>query len=51
MDDKRLIRLVALEAKEAQSEVKWWEDLEYGLEKFGWASEEAEKLAERSVRQ
>ena len=39
MEDKRVIRMVALEAWEDHGEVKWLEDLRCSLEKFGWSSE------------
>ena len=42
MDDKRLIRLAALEAQEPKSKVWWWVHFKCGLEKFGWTSEVAE---------
>lgn len=38
MEDKRMIKLVALEARESQSKVKWLEDLKCSLEKFGWTN-------------
>ena len=35
MEGKRIVRMVALEAWECQSKVKWVEDLRDSLEKFG----------------
>ena len=35
MDDKRLIRLVALKAQEAQSKVRLWGDFECGSKRLG----------------
>ena len=40
MEEKRIVRMVALEAWEYQSKVKWLEDLKDSLEKFGWSSGE-----------
>ena len=44
MDDKRMIRLVELEAREVWSKVKWVVDLKCSLETFGLTNEVVEKL-------
>ena len=44
MEEKRIVRMVALEVWESQSKVKWVEDLKDSLEKFGWSSGVVEKL-------
>ena len=44
MEETRIVRMVALEAWECQSKVKWVEDLKDSLEKFGWSSGVVEKL-------
>ena len=40
MEEKRIVRMVALEAWECQRKVKWVEELKDSLEKFGWSSGE-----------
>ena len=49
MEDKRVIKLVALEAQEAQGKVKWLEDLKCSWRKFGWTDEVGENLEGLSV--
>ena len=41
MEEKRIVRMVALEAWECQRMVKWVEELKDSLEKFWWSSGEA----------
>ena len=49
MEEKRIVRMVALEAWECQRKVKWVEELEDSLEKFGWSSGVVEKLESVSL--
>ena len=44
MEEKRIVRMVTLEAWECQSKIEWVEDLKDSLEKFGWSSGVVEKL-------
>ena len=44
MEEKTIVRMVALEALECQNKVKWVEDLKDSLEKFGWSNGVVEKL-------
>ena len=44
MEEKRIVRMVALEAWEWQRKVKWVEELRDSLEMFGWSSGVVEKL-------
>ena len=44
MEEKRIVRMVALEAWECQMKVKWVEELKGSLEKFGWSSGVVENL-------
>ena len=38
MEEKRIVRMVALETWKCQNKVKWVEDLKDSLMKFGWSS-------------
>ena len=49
MDDKRMIRMVALVAWESQSKVRWVEDLKCSLNMYGWTDEVEKKLKGLSV--
>ena len=44
MEEKRIVRIVTVEAWECQSKGKWVEELKDSLEKFGWSSGVVEKL-------
>ena len=49
MEDKRVIRVVALEAWEDHGKVKWPEDFRCSLEKFRWSSEVMDEIEGVSV--
>ena len=44
MEEKRIVRIVALEAWECQNMLNLGEDLKDSLEKFGWSSRVVLKL-------
>ena len=44
MEEKRVVRMVALEAWECQNKIEWVKDMKDSLKKFGWSSGVVEKL-------